>query len=204
MKYIYIIVSLLLLFLSIILFRKKNLTIEAYKNYRKNTNICEKPFRPTCNKQKIFSRIRFLENKIDELEYDIYNQNKKFKVYDREFSKYKKNRELVKKDISNARNDAKTRIENIISSKKNDLEKQVLNQNNKKADNLLKQNKRIEKNNSKEQKKSLNKFKMSGDNPESNIIGNMINKSLTNGDENDMDDLKDSIKSLNMPSGFAF
>jgi len=180
------------------------LTIEDYKNHRKRTNICEKPFRPTCNKQKIFSRILFLENKIDEIEYDIYSQNKKFKLYDSEFSKYKQDRAIVKKDITNARNEAKNKIKNIIASKNDKMEQQVYSHNKKLADTLVRERGVIEKNNTKEKENSLNKFKMSGNSPESNIIGDMINKSLTNSNTNDMADLNKSMKNINMPSGFAF
>ena len=51
---------------------------------------------------------------------------------------------------------------------------------------------------------ALKTFKMSGNNPESEEISKMMNKSMTNTDENDTKELNDSLKKVNMPSGFAF
>ena len=49
---------------------------EKFKAERVKDNICSKPFRPTCNRDKIYSSLRFLEDKIDELEYKIYRKHR--------------------------------------------------------------------------------------------------------------------------------
>ena len=205
-----IILTLLLFFLNlnqINIESFKTLDKKTFKALRKSTNICEKPFRPTCNKDKVYSSIRFLENKIDELEYDIYSQNKKFKLYDKEFMAYRKNRKLVKKNADSARNEAKDQISSIITSrlkKAENMEKKLYKMNDKNASNINKNSKKQAKISKKQENAALKTFKMSGNNPESDIISKMMDKSLTNTQENEGGELNDSLGKLNMPSGFAF
>ena len=112
-----IILSLIILYLININYKKENFRIlnkKEFLNLRKKTNICEKPFRATCNKEKIYSIMKSVEEKLDELEYDIYKQNKKFKFYDKEFMAYRKNRNLIKKDAEKAQQEAKSEMSDII------------------------------------------------------------------------------------------
>ena len=155
----------------------------------------------------MYSSIRFLENKIDELEYDIYSQNKKFKLYDKEFMAYRKNRELVKKNTDDARNEAKDQISSIITDrlkKAENMEKKIYKMNDKNASNVTRKKKKQAKISKKQEGTALKTFKMSGNNPESDEISKMMTKSMTNTDENDTKELNDSLKKVNMPSGFAF
>ena len=205
-----IILTLLLFFLNLYQINIesfKTLDKKTFKALRKSTNICEKPFRPTCNKDKVYSSIRFLENKIDELEYDIYSQNKKFKLYDKEFMAYRKNRKLVKKNTDDARNEAKDQISAMRTDrlkKADNMEKKIYKMNDKNASTVKKNAKKQAKISKKQQHAALKTFKMSGNNPESDEISKMMTKSMTNTDENDTKELNDSLKKVNMPSGFAF
>ena len=79
----------------------KNEHFQEFKSNRKKDNICSKPFRPTCNRDKIFSSLRYLEDKIDELEYRIYRKHmeKQKKAMNAEGHKRAKNiQDLALKD----------------------------------------------------------------------------------------------------------
>ena len=182
----------------------KILNKAEFKKLRKSANICDKPFRTTFTKKKVYSRMRSIEEKIDELEYDIYRQDRKFKLYDKEFMAYRKNRKKVSQDVNNARNEAKTDMDDIIKNRMAQMKKGVLKTNKNIANKIEaegEQHKLIVK---KQHKKALNGFKMSGNNPESEAISKMITNSSSSSDEHDKSDLMESIKKMNMPSGFAF
>ena len=76
--------------------------------------------------------------------------------------------------------------------------------NDKNASTTKKNKKKQAKESKKQEGTALKTFKMSGNNPESEEISKMMNKSMTNTDENDTKELNDSLKKVNMPSGFAF
>ena len=204
---IIVFITFILLFINLNISTKESFKIldkDEFKKLRKSTNICEKPFRTNRNKQKVYTRMRSIEETIDELEYDIYRQNRKFKIYDKEFMAYRKNRKKVKEDVNNARNEAKSEMTDIIKNKMNQMKKGVLKNNEEKAKNIEEEEQHHKTASKKQNKKALQGFKMSGNNPESNVISKMINSSSENSDEHDQADLHKSIKSLNMPSGFAF
>merc|ERR1712054_466758 len=79
------------------------------------SNYCKKPFKPTCNKDKIFSRIRYLEEKMDELEYDIFRINSKNrrKKYEKEIELNNKAKEEADKLRNKSLNDLKKRQREI-------------------------------------------------------------------------------------------
>ncbi len=58
-------------------FKTRYMIIENfYNNLSRKNDICSKPFKPTCNRDKIFLSLRSLEDKIDELEYKLYRKHR--------------------------------------------------------------------------------------------------------------------------------
>ena len=84
------------------------------------------------------------------------------------------------------------------------MEKKIYKMNDKNASTIKKNKKKEAKANKKQEHTALKTFKMSGNNPESEEISKMMNKSIANTDESATAELNDSLKEVNMPSGFAF
>jgi hypothetical protein len=93
-------------------FKLNDIYFEKFKAMRKKDNICSKPFRPTCNRDKIYSTLRFLEDKIDELEYKLYRKHreKQRTEMDAEGKKRAQNiKRMIAKDNAVAERDMKRR-----------------------------------------------------------------------------------------------
>ena len=121
-----IIILILLTLLFLYLSKNKHIdSLENYKNIRKSSNICMKPFRPTCNRDKIYSRLKYLEEKIDEMEYDMYRNQKDHKKYNAYFDKIKKSNAEKKAAAGAARKKATAKIQNIMSQREANMTSEV-------------------------------------------------------------------------------
>ena len=212
-----IITILLILILFFLLYGCKKSQKEEFKKFvkdRKDSNICLKPFRPTCNRDKIFSRMKYLEEKIDEIEYDIYKSNKKQKKYDKYFNEKEKNEKLRQKDAEKARKKAIAKLKNKVMKDRNKMIKEVEKKNSEKAKIAMKKYELQQKKNNKLISNAIDSFEkkkkkglsinLSGDNEETKIIQNMLNDSAKNNDEEANKEVNKAIKELNMPPGFVF
>ena len=179
---------------------------EAFKSKVKQSNICMKPFRATCNRDKIYSRIRYLEEKIDEIEYDMYRTRKKHKEYDAYFSKINQSTAQQKADAEAARKEAAAKINSIMAQRSSAITSAVKQE---RAGDVAKEkaaSKQQESQNNKNESDAENNFKVSvsGKSPEAQAVGTMMNSSTKNANKDDQADLKSSIKSANIPSGYVF
>lgn len=102
-----------------------------WREFRKHRETREyffqKPFaltEATCDKNKIFSAIRGLEEKIDEMEYDIFKQNQKLKKYDETYLKYQKNQEIVQKKAESAKKKLVADLEQDLKDSMKQLQQQ--------------------------------------------------------------------------------
>ena len=78
--FIFFMIMILIIITTWSIHNRTNYNYEQYGDYKllkQSANICEKPFRATCDKDKIFSRIQYLEEKLDELEFDMYRKRRK-------------------------------------------------------------------------------------------------------------------------------
>ena len=99
-------------------FKLNDIYFEKFKAMREKDNICSKPFRPTCNRDRIYSTLRFLEDKIDELEYKLYRKHreKQRSELDSEGKKRAQNiKKMIAKDNNLAERDMRRREEKARS-----------------------------------------------------------------------------------------
>ena len=78
--FIFFMIMILIIITTWSIHNRTNNNYEQYGDYKllkQSANICEKPFRATCDKDIIFSRIQYLEEKLDELEFDMYRKRRK-------------------------------------------------------------------------------------------------------------------------------
>jgi hypothetical protein len=124
MNYLFIIlyISLILYFIKLI-----NKQEVLYYNLElfKNKNSCNKPFEATCDKNKIYNRLLYIEQNLDKLDYLIYLQNKKFSKYDRMFGEYNDNQQQMKKTASQAIEEAKIEMQKAMADKQREITEQA-------------------------------------------------------------------------------
>lgn len=195
--YVIILLILLLIMLLIVLYQTNN--PELFNNY------CKKPFKPTCNKDKIFSRIRYLEEKMDELEYDIFKLASK-----RTTKKYERQIELNNKAKVQA---GKLRRESLRDLKKRqeDMDK-LVRQSKLKTKLEEEERERLFKLNRKNKmQKTLNNIKkegisikLSGSGKNMDKLQSYMDETTNSLDVEEKKQMMGNIKNLNMPPGFVF
>lgn len=162
-------------------------------------------FDPTCNKTKIFTRIRFLEDKLDELQYDIY----KLKT-----SKKNNKMERDKNIAKNANKDAdKLRLKILADSKKEQKKMDTLLKNGTLKKELeeqeaqrafeKKKNAKLAKTMS-STKKKINAIEFSGSGKTSGNLKKYMSNNTTGFDKGEKNKMQNAIKNLKMPPGFVF
>ena len=200
---ILILLSILFLYLST---SKQIKTLEDYKNSRRSSNICMKPFRPTCNRDKIYSRLKYLEEKIDEMEYDMYRNQKEHKKYNAYFAKMNKSNAEKKAAASAARKKAAAKIQNIMSQREANMTSEVKQ---KRAGEVAEQRRKAAAQNAQNKKNenaAIGNFSSESKkkSPESQAANDMVNESLAAGDDDDMAEMNDAVKEADVPSGYVF
>ena len=112
---------------------KKDRDFEAFKVLRSGDNICSKPFRPTCNRDRIYSKLRFLEDKIDEIEYKIYRkqmEKRKAALQAEGRRRAKKVKGMISKNRIEAEKDRKVREQkaNALANKRTVMNARNMNE----------------------------------------------------------------------------
>jgi len=187
---------------------------ENFKTLNKNKNICEKPFRATCNKDKIYKHMLSIEERLDRLDYDIYLQNKKLS------GDYNRRQEDLNNTATNARDKATLDMEKVIANKNSDIKKQIYRSQRENV-NKLKKKHSLQKIKNKQNLSNMNnkfnnenahseiiqeegfKIKLSGKGPEANVMSKMLNKSSKKGSLSDKKEWGKSKGKVKMPSGFV-
>jgi outer membrane murein-binding lipoprotein Lpp len=196
---------------------------ERFKSVKSSSNICEQAFKPTCNKDRIFSKIKDLEEKIDELEYDIYQKNRdKRNIQKKEAeargrmtankikARQVKRREMITKQIKQeragpaARQMEKERKQAIQNKKRVNAGSKSFD------DNRIKRLKRNRKNwewhknpwPAKGWRKGYS-MQTSGTGEDVDDMSGNMNKQFKDEDVEDKDELDEAVTDVDMPSGFV-
>ena len=179
-------------------FQNKKLTLKQYKKQKQ----CSTPFQATCNKDKIYKRLLYIEERLDKLDYENYikeqNSNKKITQTGVVAGKKAANQlNSIKQQILNKFN--KSQIPNITNLNRKVSQQQQ--QNKKSKQNVLNIfNQQVQSQNT-----PKSNIKLSGNlnNPAVKAMSTALNTLSQNANPAQQKQIQKSLKSLNMPSGFV-
>jgi len=190
---IYLFYAIFLIFFTIYYY------IVAYKYKEFFYQSCKNTFIPTCNKNKIYTRLKQLEEKLDEHEYDIYRHSKLLKSY----GKYYKSK---KRNSAKNQEETKQKIQNIMTKNQSKAVDEIMKDRQYSVQGIKTKstlNKTLSK---KKKKKTLDKgfsIDLSGNSPEAKEAEIMVNKEAATADKDDQEDWNESLEDVDMPKGFV-
>jgi len=156
---------------------------------------------PTCDKNKIFSAIRLIEEKIDSLEYDIYKQNQKLKKYDESFLKYQEGEKAIKKGMEEEQKKVANELKNKLDEELKTLEVDKnlsMKDYNEKTQKIEKMASKLEEETAKIGKQTSG---LSAETEQGKGVVNLLDSATANATPSQSAEIRGNISSLNIPPG---
>ncbi len=148
-----------------------------FKKKKENDPVCIKPFAITNDKDKVFEALKVLNEKIDEIEFGIKTDNKK---YDEMYNWYKqktdKTSQEAQKVQENTQKELKKSLDKALDSAQNDF----LNKN----------------------KEQFNKDAIKNAPPEGQTVSDLLKASSKVGDADEKNEVENATKDLDLPGGY--
>jgi hypothetical protein len=149
-----------------------------FKKQKENEPVCVKPFAITNDKDKVFEALKVLNEKIDEIEFSIKTDNKKYnEMYDWYKQKTDRTSQEALKVQEKTQKELKKNLDKALDNAQSDFK----NQN----------------------KEQFIKESMKNAPPEGQTVTDLLNSASKIGDPDEKKDVQNATKDLDLPTGYV-